>query len=392
VRRLIIAAAVIALMILLPLVGAALAGRPLAGYLDLPPRTVAVAPAPFTWWAFLPGLLAVAAVITPFLVRILRHRRSIPGTAPVRAFPWWGWAALALMLAAWAVAWGLLHTPETWRRHAFTPLWLGYIGVVNAWTWRRAGVSLLTHRPGALAALLAASPVFWWLFEYLNQFVHNWHYAGLVARGDLGYFLAATPPFATVLAAVLSTRDLLATFPRLAAGLADAWRPPAPAAAPWLALGLGAAGLLAVGTNGAWFFPLLWVAPLLVIWGLQTMAGEATLAGDAARGNWRPVWLAAIAALACGLLWEMWNAGSLARWQYAVPYVGGFRLFEMPLLGYAGYLPFGLGCVAAAGLVLGSGRTDLRHGLPAAASAADGRPNTAAIRAGHPGWPSEPRR
>jgi hypothetical protein len=59
----------------------------------------------------------------------------------------------------------------------------------------------------------------------------------------------------------------------------------------------------------------------------------------------------ALAALCCGLFWEMWNAHSLARWQYALPYVERFRIFEMPALGYAGYLPFGLECALICDLV-----------------------------------------
>jgi hypothetical protein len=368
VARLVRIVTVLVLVAGLPLLGAAATGKPLPPYLELPPRTEAVDPPAFAWPLFALGLAAVLAVVAPFAWRIARAGAVAPHRQPMAPFPVWGWLALGLLLAAWATAWGAFGGPEALRRHAFTPLWLGYIGAVNAWTYRRAGVCLLTHRPGTLLGLLAASVVFWWAFEYLNQFTRNWHYAGLAERGDWGYFLAASPPFATVLAAVVSTRDLLTTFPRLAAGLAAAWRPPAlpPAVWTWLALGLGAAGLVAVGAQGAWFFPLLWVAPLLVIWGVQGLAGEATLATEAGSGDWRPVWLAALAALVCGGLWELWNAGSLARWVYAIPYVGGLRLFEMPLLGYAGYLPFGLQCVAAAGLVFGGHRRDLRLGLPAA--------------------------
>jgi hypothetical protein len=38
---------------------------------------------------------------------------------------------------------------------------------------------------------------------------------------------------------------------------------------------------------------------------------------------------------------------------YVIPYVDAFHLFEMPLLGYAGYLPFGLACAATGDLFLG---------------------------------------
>ena len=64
---------------------------------------------------------------------------------------------------------------------------------------------------------------------------------------------------------------------------------------------------------------------------------------------------AALAGLVCGFFWEMWNYYSLARWSYSVPFVDRFHLFEMPLLGYAGYLPFGLECVLIGDAVLGKG-------------------------------------
>jgi hypothetical protein len=55
---------------------------------------------------------------------------------------------------------------------------------------------------------------------------------------------------------------------------------------------------------------------------------------------------ATAAALVCGFFWEMWNVGSLVGWTYTVPYVQRFEIFAMPILGYAGYLPFGLECAA----------------------------------------------
>ena len=71
----------------------------------------------------------------------------------------------------------------------------------------------------------------------------------------------------------------------------------------------------------------------------------------------------ASAALVCGFFWEMWNYWSEARWQYDIPYVGQFHVFEMPLLGYAGYLPFGLMCATVCLAV-----------MPESAAAAPARP------------------
>jgi hypothetical protein len=42
----------------------------------------------------------------------------------------------------------------------------------------------------------------------------------------------------------------------------------------------------------------------------------------------------------CGLFWEMWNYYSYPKWVYQIPFVGVLHVFEMPLLGYGGYVPF----------------------------------------------------
>jgi hypothetical protein len=183
---------------------------------------------------------------------------------------------------------------------------------------------------------------FWWLFEHLNQFVNNWHYAGVGADSDWEYFLRATLPFSTVLPAVASTWAWLAGFPRLQAMALPPQR--GHATLPWIALAAGAFALAMIGLRPDLLFPMLWVAPLLVLAGLQHLIAGETVFSPIARGDWRPVVQSALAALVCGFFWELWNWGSLARWHYAVPYVQRFHLFEMPALGYAGYLPFGIVC------------------------------------------------
>ena len=66
-----------------------------------------------------------------------------------------------------------------------------------------------------------------------------------------------------------------------------------------------------------------------------------------AAGDWCAAGSWALAALACGFFWELWNYRSLAKWIYTVPYVQRWPIFAMPLLGCAGYLPFGLECALA---------------------------------------------
>jgi len=42
----------------------------------------------------------------------------------------------------------------------------------------------------------------------------------------------------------------------------------------------------------------------------------------------------------CGFFWEMWNFLAYPKWIYHTPGVEFLYIFEMPLLGYLGYIPF----------------------------------------------------
>lgn len=365
------------LLVLPPLAGLRLAGEPVAPFLTLPPQLPAPEPTSFSWVRFGTIVALVLAAVAPFLYVVVRsRRRHAVQPTPRRRLPWWGWLGLAWLLVGWFIAWSRFSWLGAWQAHTFTPIWLGYIVFVNGLCYRRAGRCLLTHRPGLLFLLFPASSLFWWFFEYLNRFVQNWLYQGTGELDAAGYLLAASLPFATVLPAVLSTRDYLASFPPLYAGLEQGWRPPR-LGARWAvgAVVVAVVGLVALPLLPALLYPLVWVAPLILVLALQVLLGEETMLAPLAEGDWRPFWLAALAALVCGFFWELWNWHSVARWEYRVPYVDRFHLFEMPLLGYAGYLPFGLQCVAAATLFFGA-RRELVYGL----SLAVPRPGAATAR------------
>ncbi|HXV10751.1 MAG TPA: hypothetical protein VD839_08105, partial [Burkholderiales bacterium] len=152
-----------------------------------------------------------------------------------------------------------------------------------------------------------------------------------------------------VLPAVASTLAWLRQCPRIEA-LA---LPPVKASLglAWLALATGIAALAATGVSPELFYAALWIGPPLVFCGLQQLVLGETLLSPLARGDWRPLLQPALAALVCGFFWEMWNYGSLAQWHYSIPYAQKFQLFEMPLLGYMGYLPFGVMCALALDLI-----------------------------------------
>src|SRR5205823_2526838 len=89
----------------------------------------------------------------------------------------------------------------------------------------------------------------------------------------------------------------------------------------------------------------------LILVSLEVLFGEGTVLQKLEQGQWHVVSLPGLAALLCGLFWEMWNHYSYRKWAYCIPYVQRFEIFEMPLLGYLRYLPFGLQCFMVADLV-----------------------------------------
>jgi hypothetical protein len=338
----------------LPLLGIWIAGYPISDYLEFPPRTRYVQHAPFSWLAFVVYSLLIAACTGPLIIRTFKpHLPNKPHKRrSVQPFPVWGWLGLAFGIAAWILAWTRFSWFTALQPHTFTPLWISFIVVINALCYRQSGYCMLLCRPAFFLLLFPVSAAFWWFFEYLNRFVQNWYYIG-PEFSAWEYFWYATLPFATVLPAVLGLRDGLMSTGWLQQRF-DQFKPLKiryPKILATLILVLAAGGLAGIGVWPNILFPLLWVAPLLIILAIQTLLNKRHLLSGLAEGNWTPFVAAAMAALICGGFWEMWNFFSLAKWNYSIHFVHRYLIFEMPLLGYAGYLPFGLQCAVVGSLL-----------------------------------------
>lgn len=337
----------------LPLAGVVAAGLPIARYLEFPPKTRYVQHAPFSATAFAAYAVFIACVVLPLGIHAIRHFRQGPSLdIKAHAFPWWGWLGAATGAASWTLAWNRFTWFAPFQPHTFTPLWLSYILVVNGLTFSRTGRCMMCHRTRFFLVLFPFSAAFWWFFEYLNRFVQNWEYTGAMYPA-WEYFLYATIPFSTVLPAVLGTRDWVLSFQWIESGFRDYARASFVHAKGlgWTVLFISGAGLFGIGIWPDILFPLLWISPLLIIVSLQIIMGELHIFSNLIHGDWRFVVSAALAALCCGFFWEMWNFHSLARWSYHVPLVQRFQIFEMPVLGYAGYLPFGLECAVVGEMI-----------------------------------------
>jgi hypothetical protein len=273
----------------------------------------------------------------------------VEATVP-RPFPLHGWLGLGLVAVTWTLNWTL----DGPRTHVlFFPLWLGYCLVVDALALWRRGTSLFARDRRLYAGLYLVSVPLWWLFELLNLRLQNWHYGGRETIGPLAYAFWASLSFSTVVPAMLGTAELVA-----GTSFVQGLRRGRPLhATPRMARGFALAGatmlaLLLVWPQ--WAFPLTWLALYFLFESVNLARGHLTLLDWTARGDWRPIVALALASLVCGFFWEMWNVLSWPKWYYTLPYLGFWKVFEMPVFGYLGYLPFSLEVFAAVSLALGS--------------------------------------
>lgn len=364
-------------------------------------------------WSLIAGLVLIAAVLSLLAVDV--HRRG--GVIVGETFP--NPATLPRPTDA-------LGQAARWAGYNVTPLcWIGYLlvfdGLLTILAHRRGepSISSLRARPNRfVVAWLTSIPV-WCLFDYVN-FTHldAWRYWGMppeFAQRVAGYFIAfaAISPgmflaaqwfmhlgvkrvrldarrWGATLAAGLTFGPLLLIWGWMIAlalgrpspGTSLGWTLAAPLPGvvallltrrlEWASLGLGlgftAWAMLSrdpVGNLGLWV-GLIYLGDPIAAW----LGGPSILRDWRAGRLGRTLALFAGGAL-CGLLWEGWNYWALTKWTYHLPFLGSlesYRYFEMPLMGFQGFLPFAVECWVMLNVIVA---LLVRAGLPVAEALPD---------------------
>jgi hypothetical protein len=228
-----------------------------------------------------------------------------------------------------------------------TPIaWTGYILLVDGLVWMRRGSSWLKDAPAEFLFLACMSVPLWVIFEMYNKyFIHNWYYVGLPESRPLRY-LGYAWSFATISPAIFETGDLLASVRRR--------RTPTPAPRPepltplaWTSVALGATMLLLPIVHPSTYFAApVFLGFVFLLDPLNARAGSESLLGDLRAGRRARLANLMLAGFVCGGIWEFWNFWAHAKWIYNVPFLPKLRIFEMPVLGFAGFPPFALECFA----------------------------------------------
>ena len=279
-----------------------------------------------------------------------RYMKSDTNTNPQKkSWPFHGSLGIALIAIFWPLNWFLPGLRSQW---AFFPLWVGYCLAVDALVYRRKGNSLLTRsKAGYLRLFLISAPV-WWLFELINLRTQNWVYDGKQFFTELEYGIRATFSFSTVIPAAFGTAELAGTFKWL-----KKMKPGIQIVPDSFTLGVffvsGWALLAGVLLLPVYFFPFVWLSIYLIIEPVNCVLKNRNILHYTATGDWRPVIALWIGCLICGFFWEMWNFYSYPKWLYHIPFVDFLHVFEMPILGYLGYIPFSLELFALYHLITG---------------------------------------
>lgn len=227
----------------------------------------------------------------------------------------------------------------------FTPIvWSGYILFIDSVIYKIRGRSLISQRPREFLFMLFLSLVFWLVFEAYNLRIKNWHYVGLPDQlwaRCLGFGWS----FATILPAILLTARLLEVvgFPKVSV--------------PKVKVGLAVSrAFIVMGAVCLIVPPLLpfaiarhlitaiWLGFFFLLDPINSLRGGWSLLADLERGDLSRLTVLFASGLICGLLWEFWNYWAGVKWSYAVPFALGPKIFEMPLGGYFGFLPFAVEC------------------------------------------------
>lgn len=253
-------------------------------------------------------------------------------------FPKHFFIGIFLLTISWILNWSLSGLRTHW---AFFPLWFGYCLTVDGIVFRRTGTSLIRRSTKKYIYLFLISAPVWWLFELINSHTQNWLYDGKQFFSDWEYALYATFSFSTVMPAVFETSELISSFK----WIEKFQKGPKVSTTRNSINAIFVIGILMLASLiifPKYFYVFVWLSLFFILEPINFKLKNRTLLWFTNKGDWRPVFSLWIGCLICGYFWEFWNYYSYPKWIYNVPFVEFAKVFEMPIIGFLGYLPFSL--------------------------------------------------
>ena len=252
-------------------------------------------------------------------------------------FKWYGFLGIILIILVELS----FFIPITSIARIYFPLaWFSYILIIDAIIYKIRGSSLISNRFGIFLGMVVISSLFWDLFEFLNYAVKNWSYIG----GDFWLSESARRvyhmiSFSTVLPAIFETFELLRSlhlFDKIK--LRKKHKISKHFLLAIIYIGILMLPLTFLLPN--FTYPLVWLAFFFILDPINYLHKQPSIMQHLKdRKLSIPISLL-LAGIICGFFWEFWNYWAPNKWVYNIPFIGFFKIFEMPILGYLGYFPF----------------------------------------------------
>lgn len=261
---------------------------------------------------------------------------------PIKRFPAFGWIGLIIIVIAEI----LLIINLKFVKMFFTPIvWTGYILFIDALLNKLSGNSYLTDRRKSFFLMLPVSLGCWLIFEAYNLHLMNWEYLNLpenmIVR-IIGYVWS----FITIFPGVLLTSEVidhLKIFNRFKSrNFVISKR----TLIFWLLIGalFLIVPLILPMTYSKYLFALVWMGFVFLLDPINAFLGEHSFFIDLRAGKINKLFSLFLSGIICGFLWEFWNYWAATKWIYILPFLQEPKIFEMPVAGFLGFLPFAVEC------------------------------------------------
>jgi hypothetical protein len=257
-------------------------------------------------------------------------------------FPAYGWMGLGIIIIAEI----LLIIDIKIVKMFFTPIvWTGYILFIDALLQRLGGRSYLIQRRQEFFMMLPVSLGCWLIFEAYNLHLMNWKYVNLpenMVTRLIGYVWS----FVTIFPGILLTSEVIDHLKIFDRFKTNNFVISKKTLIFWLLIGalFLIVPIILPMEYAKYLFALVWVGFVFLIDPINAFLREHSLFIDLRIGKINKLFSLFLAGAICGLLWEFWNYWATTKWIYILPFLQKPKIFEMPVVGFLGFLPFAVEC------------------------------------------------
>ncbi|MDP8214296.1 MAG: hypothetical protein RAO92_06970 [Candidatus Euphemobacter frigidus] len=219
--------------------------------------------------------------------------------------------------------------------------WWGYILILDAVIYRIRGKSIIRNNIRLFIYQCVFSVLFWGVFELNNLHLRNWAYVDLPPNPwETAVGMALS--FATIMPGLFYTAELIDI-----SGLFKKIKLPPLRISPVFAYILILLGMIFLvlpmmlpPTIATYLFIMIWLGWIFFLDPVNLYSGTRSILADLTQGEGSRIAALFASGVVCGLLWEFWNFWAGSKWVYTAPFMPEIKIFEMPVVGFLGFLPF----------------------------------------------------